>query len=322
MRVLGLAITESTKGTREPVTNALKTVQREFGQSRTLIERRMLAEATQQLQSDSMESLDDLRRRYIPMEKSVKEAVEENKKRKGVDAFNRTYLLRDAELDRAVAIMDGLNHVQVLERDVMRKVKRFAKYPQTEGPLAEMDVANRSTAAASQATVATLLSGVGGQLAAMGEPAAPRVREAGVGALMELKLDTVSARIAAGGEDEELAGSLETAAGLVDSTLSALKDLLGERVKPKEATVAGVDEKPPEVTLEDWRRMRTPEYLRQKLEADTRLPAEVRRIMLRALSKEFPEKYKELLAEYYGSFIGERSGAGVSGPEGTKEGEK
>jgi hypothetical protein len=42
--------------------------------------------------------------------------------------------------------------------------------------------------------------------------------------------------------------------------------------------------------------------------------------MLRALSKKFPEKYKDLLAEYYGSFVGEQAKGGEKKKEGTEEG--
>mgnify|MGYP005833768227 CR=1 FL=1 len=61
----------------------------------------------------------------------------------------------------------------------------------------------------------------------------------------------------------------------------------------------------PDNPPEEWQRMRSPEVLRERLGADTRLLPEVREIMLRALTRDFPPKYRELLAAYYASFVGE-----------------
>jgi len=68
--------------------------------------------------------------------------------------------------------------------------------------------------------------------------------------------------------------------------------------------------------------MHSPEFLREKLKEDKRMPPEVRDIMLRALSKEFPAKYKEMLAAYYASFVGEeaKKETGEKKEDGKKEG--
>jgi hypothetical protein len=321
IRVLDLALKQTAKGkgTPQPVGQSLKIIRGELDQSRQLIAKRVLGKPTQQLQSDSMESLDDLRRRYIPMQKSVAEEAEENRKRKGLDAFNRKYLVRGKDLDATVMVIDKLNHLQLLERDALRKVKRFAAHPGKPGLLADMEKGNRLQAASSLGEAIKLLSEVKSAAAGMSPEVVTKVKETGVGPLVDLEFAALSAGVKAGGRDKELTEPLEAAASLVESTLSALKDLLGERVKPKIAKTAGESEKAPTMTLEQWEKMRTPEYLRAQLKNNKNLPPEVREIMLKALSRKFPEKYKDLLANYYASFI---SGGGEKKPgeEGDKGG--
>jgi hypothetical protein len=41
------------------------------------------------------------------------------------------------------------------------------------------------------------------------------------------------------------------------------------------------------------------------LKADTKLPPEVRDIMVRSLNRDFPPRYRDLLAAYYASFVSE-----------------
>ena len=81
--------------------------------------------------------------------------------------------------------------------------------------------------------------------------------------------------------------------------------VLGERVRPVLVRRGPEEATPKAVTLDEWRRRHSPEVLRAKLEAEARLPAEVRQVMLRALSRKFPPRYRELLAAYYASFISE-----------------
>jgi len=318
LRVLDLALKEAEKSSAKPVARSLGSTRTEFDQSRQLIGNRVLGKATQQLQSDAMASLDDLRRRYIPMHKAVAEAAEENRKRKGLDAFNRKYLIRGKDLDAATRIIDQLSQFQLLERDAMRKAKRFVAHPPKPGPLADMEKGNRARAAGSLSRATGLISDVKAGLAGMSEEVAPAVGKAGVEALVGFKIAPLAEGLRSGGRDKELVEPLEEIAGRVEATLGALKDLLGERVKPKVAKVAGETEKTPEITLEQWEKMRTPEFLRERLKGNRKLPPEVRDIMLKALSKKFPEKYKDLLADYYASFIGEggKGGKGDKGDQG------
>jgi hypothetical protein len=304
VEAVGVAITEAEKAKTAPVQSMLGTVKEELLQSRKLIEERLLGGTIQQIQADSMESLDDLRRQFIPLRQAVDEAAEENRKRDGADAFNRMFLLRGQDLEHAVGILHELNHAHVLQRDVARKVTRFVDFRPQDAALEAVEKANRERAAAEQKQAAALLAGAVQRAGSLSEECQGKVGDTGVAALADLELAPVAETIAKATKDEELKTSLGEAAGLLTQTLRALKDLLGERVQPRLAE-AETQPAPTEMTLEEWQRLRSPEVLREKLEADTRLPDEVRRIMLRALSKDFPPKYRELLAAYYASFVSE-----------------
>ncbi|MHC4915701.1 MAG: hypothetical protein ACYTGB_09430 [Planctomycetota bacterium] len=315
LRVLDMAIGAAKKTEPGPVSNSLQAVKGDFTQSRRLIGERLLGKGVQQLQADSMGSLDDLRRRYLPLKKSVAESVEENRKRKGLDAFNRQFLLRGEDLNKAEAVIGRLNHLQLLERDVLRKLERFSQHPPKAKARAEMEKSNRELAAKAHEAAVKLLSEVGAEFGGLSEETRPQVAEAGVDPLMKIKPGGWAADIRGGAKDAELVDSVKAAAGLLDKTLTALKDLLGERVKPKVAATQET-EAPPEVTLEEWEKMRSPESLRERIKNAKGLPPEVRDIMLRALSGEFPEKYRDLLVDYYASFIG---GAASGKDQGEKD---
>ncbi|MBM4033171.1 MAG: DUF4175 domain-containing protein [Planctomycetes bacterium] len=309
LKAADLALAAADKATTGPVKQMLAGVKAEFQQSRELIQGMELSGGTQQLQNDSMRTLDDLRRRYIPIEKSVLDAAEENRRRDGADAFNRQYLIRGKDLEGVLGILADLNHAQLCQRDVVRKLARFAKTATgtvAATPLAKIEQANRATAAAEQKQAGELLASVAKRSSALSPEAAPRVQASGVGQLLGLKLAPAADEIQVGARDQALATPLQEAADLISQALTNLKDLLGERVKPALAQ-AGPEEKPKrEITLQEWQKMRSPEVLRERLKADTRLPALVREAMLRALSKDFPPQYRDLLASYFASFLADK----------------
>ena len=191
-----------------------------------------------------LESLEDLRRRFVPLEKAVQEAVAENKRHGGADAFNRRYLLRDKDLEQAVSVLDALNCVQVLQRDVVRKVARFAKFPAKDGPLVATEQANRARASAAERQVVKGLGGLEEKLGTMSSDAANRVRGAGLRPLLALRLGPVADDVASAGKDEALATPLQQAAEQVAEAVRSLKDLLGEREQPPLAQKGPEDKAP------------------------------------------------------------------------------
>jgi hypothetical protein len=301
------AVGEAEKANAPFVREQLESVKGEFTQSRGLIGGRHLAGNVQQFQADSMDSLDDLRRLALPIEKAVKEVADENKGRGGLDQFNRQYLVRDKDLDGLAAVIGDLNRAQVLEREAARKVSRFAKFKPEAPPVAEVEKSQRARAAEAQRKTATLVAGVAPRVSTLSEEVGPRVRAAGTEAVVALKLAAMADDIAAGSKDKETSAALAEVATLLEQTIMNLRNLLEERVRPPVVVKEpGVGEEP-KITMQEWERLHSPEFLREKLKEDKRIPPEVRDIMLRALSKEFPPKYKEMLAAYYASFLSEEA---------------
>jgi len=304
LRLAEVAIGESQKAGTAPVSDMLGIAKESFTQSSTILAAGVLDRTTQQLQADSLEVLDDLRRRYIPAQKAYREAAEENRKRSGSDAFGRKFVIRDKDLDGAIAILDDTNEFQVLERQVVRTLARFAKSPATQPVITQAEKANRARSAEAQKRASALIGGLESKLASLSGPVAAKVRAAGLGAMVSAKLTGAADEIAAGGKDESLRSTLANTAEVAQSAIRSLSDLLGEREQPAIA-VAATQPTQQRMTLEEWQKLRSPEALRERLKDDRRLPPEVREIMLKSLGREFPAKYRELLSAYYGSFIGE-----------------
>jgi len=144
LQAVDVAIGEAQKADIEPARSMLGAVKEELLHSEKLIEGRVLGGTTQQFQADTMQSLDDLRRRFLPLRETIEEAAEENRRRRGADAFGRMYLLRGQDLEQAVAILHDLNHAQLLQRDVVRKVGRFLEFPPQGAALEGIEKANRA----------------------------------------------------------------------------------------------------------------------------------------------------------------------------------
>ncbi|MCX7805946.1 MAG: hypothetical protein N3A38_12255, partial [Planctomycetota bacterium] len=319
LEAIGRAIQEASKGGADFVREMLEATRRQFEQSRGLISERQISAGTQRLQNDSMETLDDLRRLAIPVEKAVKDVAEENRSRGGIDAFNRQYLVRDKDLDRTTDLASGLNRAHILQREVLRHLNRFANLQGATGSLSEAEKANRARAAEAQKKALAILQDAASKGQAVSEEVAPRVKAAGIEPVSALKLAPVADAIAAGKGDRELVPAVQEAVGVLEQAIAGIRNLLEERVRPQVAAKAE-EGTAPKMTLEEWERMRSPAYLREKLKDDDRIPAEVREIILRTLSKEFPARHREMLAAYFASLLAEQKGGKAAG--GGKEEEK
>jgi len=300
------------------VASMLKGAREEFQQSQKLLNDGRFGEGTQQIQADAMWTLDDLQHLFIPVQKSLAESADENRKRGGLDAHNRQFLLRDKDLDAAVAAAEGLNRAYVTERDIVRKVARFSKSAAKDPVLAAVEKANRARAGAAQKQAAGVLQEALRQLKLVSEEAAAGIPRRALG---PLGLGTTGVppvethdrdgratfvafadEVLSGAKDEELKTSLGGLVGLLEQSLEDLKQALGERVRPKPKDEAVAVSPAKTVTLEEWEKMHSREALQEKLKATSKLPPEVRDIMLRALSRDLPPKYRDLLRAYYGSF--------------------
>lgn len=317
---------EAAKDAAEPIKNALASAVLESQQSTALLAAHDCSEGTQQLQTDSRQFLLDLLQ-YIARGTKVAESVGKNKKGGGLDEFKRKYLYADKNLDNLVSVFDDVSHARMLAGDLAAKLSRFEKFPAKDGKRAEVETANRKRCADAMNRIAALVAGLNGKLGAFTPPQfdeakdkvediVERAKAAGLADLMAAQIKDIAAAISSGGKDKALAEQLAPFVGQLSTAVNGLMDLMEERVQPKPAEVAAVTpedqakQEDQRISVEDFEKSMSEKSIRERLEKDTRLPPEVRERMVRALSKDFttfPERYKQLLAAYYSSFLGEEA---------------
>lgn len=296
---LDQALKEAEKRNDLAARQVLTAVREELVQAQKLIAAQEVSATAQQLQADTVESLKGLLQ-YLALARAVEDAIAENKRLSGSDGFNRKYLLRDKDLDLAVALLADLNHARQLQADVLRKLERFHQQPASSSVIVEIEKSNRERAASLQKQVVTLVEGVTMRTAGFSPEVKDRVRQVGLNRLAELKLEAYTGRIASGDGDAELLPALRGAVQALAVTVQSLRDLLEERVRVEPPVVV---KEPPRMTLEQFNQLTGRENLARLLKDEASLPPEVRARMLRALEKDFPPKYRQLLEAYYGSFL-------------------
>ncbi|MCX7590896.1 MAG: hypothetical protein N2255_04640, partial [Kiritimatiellae bacterium] len=268
-------------------------VKTEFQQSLDLIRKRALGPITQQIQSDSMATLKDMLT-FVALEKQVRETVDENKKRNGEDAFGRKYLIRDKDLDLALGVFNDLNRANLLQSDILRKVKRLS-IPATDPALDAVEKINRERTMNLAKTLAGLIKALPTKLSALTADVASRVKASDVTAAANIEVVAAA--------DEKAALTHEANVNVIARAIQTLKDLLGERLKTAEQIAAETPVKEEPITAEEFAKRLSPEVLSRRLKESAELPAEIRDIMLRALEKGLPPKYEKLVAAYYSSFV-------------------
>jgi hypothetical protein len=217
-----------------------------------------------------------------------------------VDAFGRKYLLREKDLDTALAILGDLGHARLVQADVLRKLERFHKHPAENELLTEIETNNRARAAAMQKRTGLLVDGALARMKSLSPAVAERVRQTGVGRLAELKLAEQAERIASAKADAGPDAVFRIALGTLGEAVQSLRDLLEERVRPEPEVVVKQE---PRITPDEFQKLTSRENLARLLKDEPGLPPEVRERMVRALQRDFPPKYRQLLQAYYGSFI-------------------
>ncbi|MFT5525249.1 MAG: hypothetical protein ACI9HK_003216, partial [Pirellulaceae bacterium] len=302
-----LAVAESQKGIDEagkqenqPVEGILRAVAAEFGQVRHLLQQSQVDETTQQVQADSVTTLQDLLQ-YMALEKAVRVAVAENKRRGGVDAFGRQYELRDQDLDAVVNMLLDVSHSRQLLGDVLRKLKRFKSQPAKDDAVVEQEAVSRNVASQAMLKAAGLIGKAVTHLDLLSEETSPTVRGAGIEYLTELDGAPFVESIANASLTAERHALLKELDQNLIGTIQSLRDLLEQRVQPK-AELA-VAEQPTVITPEEFAKLTSRESLAESLKDESSLPPELRKMMLLSLEKKFPDKYRQLLKAYYASFV-------------------
>lgn len=293
-----------TEGNKD-VMEVLDAVGGELDQSQRLLAAGLTDPTVQQIQDDALSTLEELLQ-LLALSAAAGEIAEENKRLGGVDAFKRPFLLRGDDLDSAVGILGRINLARLRQSDVRRKLQRFAQFPPHAELLREIEKTNHDRARQTQQSVATLVDGAATQSAAVSEPVRARILELGMDRLHELPLGKYAQSFGDAGNNEETIAQLQQAEGVMAAVVQSLRDLLDERVRPEPAVVQ--NSQPRSVSPEEFQKLISREHLAARLRDEAGLPPEVRRRMVRALQREFPEKYRQLLQAYYGSFISPAGG--------------
>ena len=80
-----------------------------------------------------------------------------------------------------------------------------------------------------------------------------------------------------------------------------------EIIRRPKATTEDGKPKSKQITMEEFNKLMSREYLLIRLKADKNLSEDIRKRMIRALAKDFSPKYKRLIAAYYASFLNEET---------------
>ncbi len=280
-----------------------------FNQSAQLLAADQTDENVQQIQADSIADLQDLLQQ-IALLKSVDDVISENVRLGGVDAFGRPYVLQGKNLHALVAILDELSFARCQQAVVLRQLSRFQqKSPQTK--LAqELQVESRRRAGELQRLVVMELQAVDVQGQALSADIIPLVQQK-LTALDPTPLTAAVEGIASPAEDAANAAALAVSLQSMTDVTSALRELLEERVAPQ-ATVAA---SPGQTPVQQVPQFTSREQLAELLKQQSSLPPEVRDRMVRALAREFPEKYRELLKAYFASFVDTQATSAPQEPE-------
>jgi len=301
VQALDVAVKEADKPEDKPLAGMLGQVRTEFLQSLKLVEEQALQKHTQQLQADAMSTLKDAMS-FVSQRKLIGEAVEENKRRGGKDAFDRRYIVRDKNLDEVAAMTAEINHATLLQNDVLRKVRRFAEHRPQGATAVAIEKVNRGQAEKSLAQATKIMQSAVARVEALTPDMQAKVLALGIGeirdykgvSLANLEKDAAAA-IAAG----------EQAMNLLARAMQNIRGLLDERELSAEEVAATKPVEHTEMTQEEWEKRQTAAYILERIRQDVKLPAELREIMIRALSHELPSKHKALISAYYASFLEE-----------------
>ncbi len=294
-----MAIKEAKEPRDKPLRDTIGEVKTEFEQSLRLVRERLLAEHTQHIQSDTMDTLRDAMN-FVSLRKVVDDAVEENKLRDGKDAFDRNFVVRDKDLDTVADMVNDMNYATLVQNDVLRKVRRLAEFSDAKGTLAEIEKANRARTEKSFERARGLVQGVVKKSEGVTPDIKARLDESGIGTMAGFEWVSLAAL------EKDAAAAIaanESAVSLLARTIQNIRNLLNERERSEIEKIAETPIEHEEITQEEWERRQSAEFLLEQLRKDTRLPEEVRAIMIRALERELPEQYKALISAYYASFL-------------------
>jgi hypothetical protein len=305
LKGIDLARTEAQNAKAPVVGTLLAYARGDFEESEALLRRANYSDCTQQIQADSIALLKDVHREFLPMRKDVDGVVKENKAGDGVDPFKRPYVLRGKDLQTAVDILGHTHHARLLQRNVLRRVRRFVKYDPADEFLAKLEKGNRAEAVKTEQAVTRLIDEIGSGTGALSKDVVDKVTETGVSGIVSQKPDLAAQAqaIRDARKDEEIVKGLEQSAKDLAVALDNLRNLLDAVVEPEPVKIAREPEDFRVIDPEKFKELRSQDAIRKGLEKAEDLDPALRERMVRALAEtEFPRKYEDLLKAYYASF--------------------
>jgi len=299
LKALTAAIQEADKAKDVAAKSILDDVATSMKQARQLLDANDTSAGPQQLDVDFIEQLKGLMQ-HLALRKTVEDAVAENRRQNGVDGFGRKYLLRGNDLETTVTLLAELDQARQALSGAVRAIDRFQKHADGKAPWPEIEKANRERAVAAIQRVAASVTSLPAKQAVFSKGAQARLHDSVLTTLAGQSPAMLVAVIQQSGRDAEVGGQLRLTQRSLAEGVQLLRDLLEERVKeePKVAV-----KEPPRLTLEQAEKLQSREHLAEMLKNEASLPPEVRERIVKALEKEFPAKYRDLLQAYYGSLI-------------------
>jgi hypothetical protein len=294
-----LAVKEAQEVKAAPIERMLGDVLHQCNDSWKMIGKRIIGAHTQQFQTDIRDALRDMVQ-HVSLQKVVADGVEENQRMGGKDAFGRAYTVRGDDLTKMLAVVDDLAAAALMQGDLLRKAKRWDAHKAKDPDLAAVEKAERERAVALAKEVSSRMKALPTRLTGISTNLEARVAGLGVADAAGFTTpDWASESLA----PTTLVAASEQGSGLFAKLIGDIRNMFSERERSAIEREAEAPVEVVEMTKEDFERLTSNDYLREKIMAETGLPDEIRERMLKGLSEDFPEKYKALISAYYASFV-------------------
>lgn len=290
-----------------------------------LIESGNITREVQRLQEDIVESSRDIAT-FIARQKQIQDILGEHATKGGADEFKRLFVVRGDDLRRIEDLFKDLNLGLTQQAGLSRRSEWLKDLAGQDRKLAGLleDVSKRlrDRTAVGQKSVAERLDDVRREESAkLSVEVKDKVQDAGVKELPSDDLKRVAEQISRGQIDTAARGKQDEAQLRLREVLGRIRELVDERVAVAENAEAAVaSEEAPLVVVEggpsedgqEKKVIYTPEEVAKELQpasvktsieaADT-LPNDLKRMMIREIPSEFPEKYRLLVGAYYKTLI-------------------
>lgn len=276
------------------VSKELQRVQDYFEDTARLIKTKDISETHQKFIDSNNNHLANLTQ-FIGKEAEMAGIVEEHTRQGGKDSFGRLFLAQADDIKLMSESSLELFKTYVYQSHISNSLERFSKTTATSPEMKSVEHKVRNSLVALEGEVKASMTSE----KVKGEKLTDAVREKykamNTCKATEADLDKLVMGIKAGNVDGEVLVESSALCASLSGYMNSIKDLMDERVKPKEQKD---DDKKTDKNPKDHRLARNIENIRKLIE-ESNLPEDQKEICKRSLSKDFQGKYKDLLAEYF-----------------------